>query len=203
MTVSKRQNIYLALKREFSHYNTIVDIACGNLSDLFNFEDSPFRELIGIDKKFKREPFIYYKHFKGIVYENGLIAKFHDRFKVFEMDFNNYEFIGNDISLIICNKVLHFYEDAKKFEMIQRLYSSLSKDGLLYIKVNHSRHPNNTDPNKTKQIGPKSFQSLNDPTDIRHLVDPIDFIRQLSKDYTILHTHTKTTEKTTELVIKK
>jgi hypothetical protein len=105
--------------------------------------------------------------------------------------------------LIICNKVLHFYDDSRKYEIIERLYSSLQKNGLLYLKINHNRNPNNTDPGKTIQIGHNVFQNLNDESEIRYLIEPFEFIRNLSGAYEVIPKFTLTDDKTTQLVLKR
>ena len=140
------------------------------------------------------------------ILSNDLIERFHQRY-IIEigdfLDYVDYYFIRNTNSLIICNKVLHFYSDEKKFELIKTFYNSLQAEGMIYLKINHHLHPDYIDLNKTAKIGENIFQNNEVPEDIRYPVEPNKFINQLNKNYFLLHEYTLTDEKTLIIIIRK
>ncbi len=203
MTQSSRPNIFALLENEFSNYQTVLDIGCKGLKDLTDFETSPFKKLVGLSNKFNTTPFGDYKKCKGVIYQEGLLDVFNTRFNIHETDITNFDFGTNCNSLVICNKVLHFFNDLKKSELMDRIYISLLKEGLAYIKVNHNRNPNNTDPATTIEIEPNVFQNKNDLSDIRYLVEPNSFIQNLSNKFNVVDKYNFVDEKTVTLVFRK
>jgi hypothetical protein len=208
-----RPNIYKLLENEFRIFDILLDIGCAGLCDLVDFENSPFKKLIGIDKEFATTPFGDYGRCKTKnldlteeqyrILSNDLIERFKQRYVIEIMDFLDYDFITNTNSLIICNKVFHFYSDEKKFELIKTFYTSLQADGMIYLKINHDLHPDYIDLNKTTRIGENIFQNNEVPGDIRYPVEPNKFIKQLNKNYFLLHDYTISDKKTLTIIIRK
>lgn len=212
MTNRSRVNIYELLKDEFTLFDSVLDVGCRGLNDLVDFEFSPFKQLIGVDRVFGTNAFgDYFRLFKDdpswTAEEKRAfrIKKYNDfknRFTIFQMDFRDYNFKENTISLIICNKVLHFYDPKEKYELIRIFYNALEKNGLMFIKINHNLHPNNTDLTKVNKIAENTFQNKENPEDIRYLVDSSAFIDELCS-YRIIEKNIDIDEKTITIVIKK
>lgn len=212
MAKTNRPNLYEVLKDDFKVYDSVIDVGCGELYDLINFEYTEFKTLIGIDNNFRSNGFGAYRNLKskGInliggelrEFERNLLEEFKNRFKIHCIDFQTYQFNESSYSLIICNKVLHFFNDFEKFKVIESLYDALQVGGLLFIKLNHYMHPNNIDPKLTNHLGGYVYQNKSDVREIRYLVEPIDFLTKLAK-YSILHKHTKIDERTITIVICK
>ena len=123
-----RDNLYELLKSEIRCFNILIDIGCGDLSDIVTFEKSPFKKLIGIDQKFETNPFGAYRRqikLKQSVAnsENDMVdaevSDFRKRFDIKVQDFQLYNFQEKTLSLIICNKVLHFFNFEQQFELIR------------------------------------------------------------------------------------
>lgn len=187
---------------------------CGDfpLYDLVDFDNSCFKKLVGIDIKFEKSLFEYYISRKSENkslnvqdwLEGKLLKYFNERFEILQKDFiTDYKFGLNVNSLIICNKVLHFYSDDVKYKLIDRFYQSLQKDGLLYLKINHWLDPDNTDLEKVKKIGENTYQSINDPQDIRYLIVPNEFEENLKRNYQLLSAYRFEDCKTFTIVLRK
>lgn len=212
MSNSNRPNIYEILKDDFKIFDIVIDVGCGELYDLINFEYSEFKTLIGIDNNFRTNGFGAYINIKskGIYltgeerreFRSKLFVDFKNRFTTIYGDFLNYNFQENSCSLIICNKVLHFFNDEKKLQIIERFYQALHVGGLLFIKLNHNRHANNINPDNTNHLSGLIYQSKVNDVDIRYLIEPKDFLSKL-EGYSILTKHTKVDERTLTFVIIK
>lgn len=213
MSTSVRPNLYELLKSEFSVYDTLLDVGCSGLHDLIDFEFSPFKKLVGIDKEFHTNAFGDYYRLKtknmsltqeqAKLVSSELINSFRERFIIHEMDFLKFKFEPNTCSFIICNKVLHFYPDESKLAIIQDLFGTLQKEGMLYLKINHNQHPNNTDLEKVTRLSENVYQNKEVPEDIRYLINVDTFTGQMAKEYTLLSKYTYKTDKTLTLVFKK
>jgi SAM-dependent methyltransferase len=212
MTNRSRVNIYELLKDEFTSFNSVLDVGCCGLNDLVDFEFSPFKQLIGVDRVFGTNPFgDYFRLFKDDpswteeqkrAFRMKKFNEFQNRFTIYTMDFRDYNFIENPISLIICNKVLHFYNPEEKLELIRIFYNALEKDGILFIKINHNLHANNTDLSLVNKIAENTFQTKEKPEDIRYLVDSAAFIDALCS-YRIIEKFIDIDDKTITIVIRK
>ena len=214
MLLSVRPNIYKLLEKEFQNFDVLVDVGCKGFNDLVDFENSDFKILIGISKEFQRgNAFGDYRerktenlgltNEKWIEYSKELFKTYTTRFDIKPIDLFEYYFGVNKNSFVICNKVLHFYEDKIKLELIKKFYDSLQKDGLIYLKINHCSNLNNIDPIKMTRIGECVFQNNEVPDDIRYLVKPIQFINILKNDYCLLKNFIVTDDKALTTVIKK
>lgn len=84
-----RPNIYELLKSEFKVYDCLIDIGCSGMQDLTDFEVSPFKKLIGIDKHFDDSAFSDYIQYKRIKEQTANI----DHLK-FSMPVSNHSEIG-------------------------------------------------------------------------------------------------------------
>lgn len=205
-------NIYELLKNDFEVTDSVLDVGCGELCDLVNFESTEFKKLIGIDKGFKTNAFgAYYRiHSVNLTLEpaeersfrQNLLQKFLSTFTIYNGDFNNYSFQQGAYSLLICNKVLHFYCDSDKLTLIQKFYDSLQLSGLMFIKINHYKHPNNTDLKEVNHITGHIYQNKNESADIRYLIKPLEFLNTL-RGYNILEKYTVIDERTLTFVIRK
>jgi len=213
MSASVRPNLYELLKPEFSVFDTLLDVGCGGLNDLVDFEFSPFKRLVGIEKEFQTNAFgDYYRlKTKNMTLSQGqarqvrseLVKSFMERFMIYDMVFLNFGFESNACSFIICNKVLHFYPDENRFAIIKELFNALQKDGILYLKINHNNHPNNTDLNNVIRLSENVYQNKEVPEDIRYLINTDVFTSQIEDGYTLLPKYTSKTDKTLTLVLKK
>jgi len=208
-----RPNIYDLLRNEFIVFDTSLDVGCAGLCDLVDLENSPFRKLIGIDKQFDTTPFGDYRRRKlkdldlsdeqFRIVSKELMLSFNQRFTIETLDLFDYDFMPNTNSFIICNKVLHFYANDIKLNLIDKFYSSLQNQGLLYLKINHNLHPVDTDPGKMIKIGENIYQSIDYPGYIKYLIDPNEFVKELPKSYNILEKYTDKNDKTLTIVLRK
>lgn len=200
MTQSERPNIYELLKKDIKVCEVVIDVGCagedGPLKDLVDFEHS-FKKLIGIDKELKKEPLEYYKdrRFKNKTIKpedwwNGSLERDFEKYDILEENFLNYNFKKKHYNLIICNKVLHFFEDEIKFEQINRFYESLQEDGLMYLKISHNQNLSHTDPSKMDKCGKNTFQCKEGERTKVHLVNADNFRHKLSEQYYLLDEYT-------------
>lgn len=213
MTLTSRPNIYKLLEKEFKVFDTLIDIGCAGFQDLVDFEYSPFKKLTGIDKCFDTNAFGDYRRVKLYGKElsneefrlmsSELIIAFTQRFFICTKDFFEITWESESYSFIICNKVLHFYEDQQKFEILQKFSNSLQSDGMIYLKINHNLHPNNTDLRKMIRLKENIYQNKEVPEDIRYLIDTTSFMERLQMEYQILQEYTMITDKTLAVVLRK
>lgn len=206
-------NIYKQLESEFTVFDTLIDVGCAGLKDLIDFENSPFKKLIGISKEFVRgNAFGDYrcrktKNLKLNTEQwpqktKELLEEF-KKLEINTMSLFDYDFIEGANSLIICNKVLHYFDDATKFELIQKFYASLQKGGLMYLKINHNRRTEYHNLTLTKKIAEDIYQGLEEPYDIHYPVNQEDFKQTLSIKYSLLDNFTKANQYNLTVVITK
>ncbi|MDQ6762737.1 MAG: hypothetical protein M3015_08920 [Bacteroidota bacterium] len=213
MALASRPNIYNLLKKEIRIFDTLIDIGCAGLQDLVDFEYSPFKNLIGIDKYFATNAFGDYRRVKLFNKEltdeefrlmsKELIKSFTQRFIIHIKNLFEINWETGSFSFIICNKVLHFYEEEQKFEVLQRLFNSLQPDGMIYLKVNHNLHPNNSDLEKMIRVKENVYQNKEVPEDVRYLIDTKSFLQRLQMKYLILQDYTTIDSKTLAVVLRK
>ncbi|MEO8151333.1 MAG: class I SAM-dependent methyltransferase [Bacteroidia bacterium] len=211
-TDAHRPNLYELLRGELKTYDALIDVGCKGLYDLVDFESSPFKKLVGIDKKFGTNAFGDYLRCKTRnkkltpeekrLYTIEVFKTFKERFEIYEIDFLIFDFKPDTYNLIICNKVLHFFQDEIKLTIIHNFFKSLQNGGLIYLKINHNHHPDNTDLVKVDKLSDNVYRSKRD-LHIRYLVIADDFKTQLSKNYRLLTKYSKVDEKTLTIVIKK
>lgn len=210
----ERINIFKQLKKYFKNFDSVFDIGCGGLFDLFTFEDSKYKRLIGIDKEPRNRS--YFRDYLDLIKEiqelndeeiaklsNQLFEKFNSKYSIITGDVLNHDFETNQYGMIICNKMLHFFNDKMKLELIEKFHYSLKKDGLLFIKLNHAHHPNNTNLAFVNSIDRNIYQGIKNPADIRYLIEPEEFLDSIKPNYHILNELTFTDEKTLTFVIRK
>lgn len=213
-----RPNIYELLKSELKVFDVLIDVGCAGdypLYDLVDFDNSCFKKLIGIDIKFEKEQeqksFDHYvsskKRNKTLNIEDWTSGKLRDdfnrRFQIVKESFFDYDFGVNRNSLIICNKVLHFYDNPTKFEQIKRFHISLQEHGLLFLKINHYLHPVDTDPTKMRKKAENIYQSIDFPDYEKYLIRPLEFTKTLMEQYNVLKQYLSGDNKALTLVIKK
>lgn len=213
MTIIHRPNIFKLLESEFKVFDSVIDIGCAGLQDLVDFEYSEFKKLIGVDKHFCTNDFGDYRRVKlkdkeltdeqSRLISSELLKDFMERFIIYNKDFNEIEWDEVKYSFIICNKVLHFYSEEKKFQLLKKFHDSLQQGGMIYLTVNHNLHPDNTNLTKVTRIGQNVYQNNEVPEDIRYLVDPDSFIRTLQKNYQVLEKYTSINKKTVTVVLRK
>lgn len=213
MTITQRPNIYKLLESEFKIFDSVIDIGCAGLQDLVDFEYSAFKKLIGVDKRFYTNDFGDYRRVKlkgkeltdeqFNLISSELLKDFMERFIIYNKDFNEIKWDEVKYSFIICNKVLHFYNEEEKFQLLQTFHDSLQLEGMIYLKVNHNLHPDNIDLTKVRRIGKNVYQNNEMPEDIRYLVDSDSFIRILQKNYQVMEKYTSINEKTVTVVLRK
>lgn len=202
MTQSNRPNIYKQLQDDIKVTDTLLDVGYGCLWDLIDFENSEFKRLEGIDKNVS-QPFMIYKKIKELKHSSELHKYFRSRFHLATADLKNHVFNTNQYSLIICNKVLHFYPDNEKLNYLDKFYHSLQEDGLLFIKINHHKNADNTDSSHMIEIKKNVFKNPIDDNDTRYLVDPYEFLQLVRAMYLLIERHVIIDDKTISFVIRK
>lgn len=213
MLTNSRPNLYKLLKEEFQVFDSIIDVGCAGLQDLTDFEYSPFKKLYGIDKCFNTNAFGDYRREKlrdegltGDEYmkrSSDLMKSFKERFIIQQINIFEFKWETAVFSFIICNKVLHFYSDTKKFQILNVLYNALQPNGLIYLKINHSENQNNTDMTKMDKIAENTYKNKEVPEDIRYLIDPYKFLEKLQTEYEILQKYTTINDRTLAVVLRK
>jgi hypothetical protein len=209
MTDDNHYNIYENLQNDFEVYSDLLDVGCGKeLKNLLDFDDSSFQSLIGIDKKPPEFlTLLYDKYLKTKGIQDFDIWKFNEsafgrKFKFCEEDILSYDYKTDHYGLIICTSVLHFYCDRIKHALISSFYKATQKKGLIFIRLNHSEHPDDTNSEFSRKICHNIYQSKSEPNDIRYLIDKDEFIERM-KVYSMLEKHTLLTRETVTIVIQK
>ena len=202
MTQSPRPDLYKRLISDIRVTDTLLDIGYGSLHDLITFEDSAFKNLIGLTL-LRVADFKCYSVLKGGNLPVDVLIKFTKRYKLIQTDFRQYDFQKDKYSLIISNKVLHFYPDHEKLKYIDLFFQSLQSQGLLYVEINHNKHKDNTDPGFMKEIDKNVFQNKENPADIRYLVDVNDFMHVIKSKFFVLDHQNSCNENTMSFVLRK
>lgn len=202
MTQSSHPNLYNQLFDDILIADTLLDIGCGYLLDLIDFEYSQFKRIEGLDKNIQ-QPFLLYKKIKNKTHTHELYQYFRTRFIILKIDLKDYNFEVANKSLIICNKVLHFYDDKEKMIFLDIFHDSLQKDGLLYVKLNHNKHADNIDPSYMTEIHKNVFQNKEHPEDIRYLVESAEFLQIIRSKFSLIERHTLVDDKTVSFVIRR
>ena len=212
-----RPNLYKLLKSEFKKIDSILDVGCGYMDDLIDFEYSGFQELKGIDKGITYKPYIDYCLVKfgeqptdiPDTSERRVLNKYvNERFKTQggeAGDLTKYNYIPDSVSFIICNNVLHFFPDEQKLELIGKFYQALQSEGLLYVKINHRDNLLYKDAERIEKISEGVYRSIHTDENIRMFLYPIDqeaFFHQLA-DYDIVSKYNCRNEDNFAFVIRK
>ena len=181
-------NLYEIMRDDFKIYDSLLDLGCSGMADILDFEYSPFKKLIGIDKH-DVNPFWVYRDAeqKGMTEQekfqvdndiernNDLLDYIFHKFDIRQCRIEDFKFPEAPYAFIICNKVLHFFPDDQKFQLIDRFYEHLQPKGLIYLKINHIGHPDLQNRKNSDLIGeyavkPKFMNKWGDQDPVYYMV---------------------------------
>lgn len=112
----------------------------------------------------------------------------------------SYHYGIDKYGLIICTSVLHFFCDEIKCALICFFYKAIKKKGLIFIRLNHSKHPGDTNLKNSRKICHNIYQSKSDHNEIKYLIDSEEFIERM-KIYNLVEKHILIDDKTGTLTI--
>jgi hypothetical protein len=174
------------LSSRFQISGTMLDIGCGNLKYLFQFDTSKFKRLIGLDLKLPEDPFECYldntcPNLTSIDYDN-LEKKFWSRYKFYKKDILDFQIDKDYYGFIFCKHVLHFIPHNFQSQLIDNLYSGLKYKGFLYLKINHNKNKQYTDHDKVDILTKDCFKEKKKGL-IHYLYDPQELVQSLTLRY--------------------
>ncbi len=127
----------------------MLDVGCGNLKFLFQFDNSRFTKLVGIDLKLPEDPFQEYINFK---YPNIsdfdyhiLEKKFLKKYSFCEQNIADVNIEKEFYGFIFCKHVIHFIPHEKQIMVTDNLYNGLRNRGLLFLRINHNQNKQYSD----------------------------------------------------------
>jgi hypothetical protein len=135
---------YQELHPYFHVFGTMLDVGCNNLNFLFQYDDSEFDNLVGIDIVLPDDPFQNYLEFKNpnlleLDYEY-LLKRFNQKYKFYEENIINYQIKNDSYGFIFCKHVIHFIQHNLQIDVISKLYNGLRIKGILFLKINHNQN---------------------------------------------------------------
>jgi len=202
MSASTRSNLFDQLSQDITVKDILIDVGCGRLHDLIDFEYSEFKTLKGLDRNLY-QPFRDYRRIKNLEHTPELHRHFIKRFLLRKIDFREYDFGSEQFSLIICKHVLHFYSDNEKLAYLELFYNAMQSGGLLFIKMNHNKNVDNTDLQHMEQIERTVYRNKTNLDDVRYLIDADSFLNSVKEKYSLLENHTIVDDKAVSFVIRK
>jgi len=203
MNQTTRTNLYNLLSGDIKVTDSLIDVGCGcYFFDLIDFENTEFKTIQGLDRDLY-QTFLQYRKQKKLKHTYELHQQFLKRFRLSKMDFRDYNFKEKEFSLIICEHVLHFYRDEEKYIYLDLFYNSLQIDGLLFIKLNHCKNEDNTDPSEMLELETNVFQNKKHPEDVRYLIDSETFLNTVRNKYFIIENYTIIDDEALTFVIRK
>lgn len=131
MSKNNLTNYYQELYQYFQVFGTMLDIGCKSLSYLFQFDNSKFKKLIGIDIKLPSDPFQNYFEFKNpnlpeLEFEyNFLKRRYLQKYKLVGKNILEFHIRKNNYGFIFCKHVIHFIPHDLQLQLIDNLYSGL------------------------------------------------------------------------------
>jgi hypothetical protein len=137
-------NYFEELNQYFQVFGTMLDIGCSSGDYLFQFDNSNFSRLIGIDIKPPDDPFQNYLEFKNpnlleLDYDY-LLKRFNQKYKFDKKNITDYHIRKNCYGFILCKHVIHFIPHDLQLQVIDNLYCGLKTKGILFLKINHNRN---------------------------------------------------------------
>jgi hypothetical protein len=188
VTKQNLTNYYLELKQYFRVYGTMLDVGCSKLDYLFQFDDSRFSKLIGIDINLDDDPFRDYLDYKNsnpeLKFEYDYLEKrFLNRYRLFKTDILEYNIKKDFYGFIFCKHIIHFIHHDKQFQLIDNLYSGLKANGLLFLKINHVLNKQYADSSKVNIEGNIFIEKIKGI--IHYPCDSEEYIKHLTNKYKI------------------
>lgn len=186
MSKSNLTNYYQELNPYFQVYGIMLDIGCRSLKYLFQFDESKFEKLIGIDIILPNDPFQNYLEFKNpnvleLDYDY-LEKRFSKRYILHEKNIIDFQIKKEYYGFIFCKHVIHFIPHNFQSQLIDNLYAGLKLKGILYLKINHNKNKQYSDPTKGNNIGKDCFKEKNTGT-FHYINDPDEIYKNLSDKY--------------------
>jgi hypothetical protein len=166
----------------------MLDIGCRSLDYLFQFDNSKFKRLIGIDIILPEDPFANYFNYKisnslkSKTDLNSLEKRFAQKYILYEKNILDFKIEKNHYGFIFCKHVIHFIPHDLQLQLIDNLYFGLKKNGLLFLKINHIRNKEYTDSSKVIPIAQNSFAEKKSRV-IHYPCDPDRYINYLITRY--------------------
>lgn len=181
MSQSETSNYSEELNQYFQVFGTMVDIGCADLKFLFQFDNSSFNRIIGIDIKISIDPFQDYLDFKHpdllTVNYSQIEREFYRKYKFIENDILNFQMKKRSFGFIFCKHVIHFIPHNLQMQLIDDLYHALVYKGILYIKINHSLNTIYQDTSKVSKISDNCFIEVKNKNKTHYLLHPDELIQ--------------------------
>ena len=183
-----KQNLtdyYQELHSYFHVYGPMLDVGCSALNFLFQFDESEFNSLVGIDIVLPEDPFQNYLEFKNpnlleLDYEY-LLKRFNQKYEFHKENIIDYRIKNNYYGFIFCKHVIHCISHNLQLGVISKLYNGLSTKGVLFLKINHNQNKGYKAHN-IKRIAEDAF--LNEERKITHYpCDSEEFIKILMNKF--------------------
>ena len=184
MTKQISTNYHQELLQYFQVYGTMLDIGCRSLDYLFQFDNSKFRKLIGIDLILPADPFQNYFEFKNpnpkkIEFDYGCLERrFAQKYRLFEKNILDFHIKKEHYGFIFCKHVIHFIPHDAQAQLIDNLYCGLKNKGILFLIVNHNQNKQYLDRTKCERIGQECFKEIRKGI-IHYLSDPDEMLKSL------------------------
>ncbi|HEY5123908.1 MAG TPA: class I SAM-dependent methyltransferase [Ignavibacteria bacterium] len=164
----------------------MLDVGCRSLDFLFQFDESKFKKLIGIDIVLPDDPFQNYLEFKNpnvleLDYDY-LEKRFSRRYVLHEKNILDFQIKRGYYGFIFCKHVIHFIPHHLQLQLIDSLYSGLKQNGILYLKINHNQNKQYSNPTKCYCIAKDCFKDSK-KTVIHYLNDPNEINKSLTDKY--------------------
>ncbi len=186
MSKSDLTNYYQEFNQYFQVYGIMLDVGCRSLDYLFQFDESKFKKLIGVDILLPDDPFQNYLEFKNpnvleLDYDY-LEKRFSKRYILLEKNILDFQIKEDYYGFIFCKHVIHFIPHDLQLQLIDNLYFGLKKNGLLFLKINHIRNKEYTDSSKNIPIAQNSFSEKKSRV-MHYPCDPDRYINYLITRY--------------------
>lgn len=183
-----KQNLtdyYQELHSYFHLFGTMLDVGCSTLNFLFQFDESEFNSLVGIDIVLPDDPFQNYLEFKNpnlleLDYDY-LLKRFNQKYEFYKKNVIDYHIKNNYYGFIFCKHVIHFIPHNLQLDVINKLYNGLRIKGVLFLKINHNQNKDYKALN-IKRIAKDAF--INEKRKITHYpCDSEIFVKILMNKY--------------------
>ena len=192
------------LEPYFKIYGSMLDVGCGNLKYLFQFDNSKFTKLVGIDLKLPEDPFQEYLNFKYPKLSDfdyhALEKRFLKNYSFLEQNIVDVKIKKESYGFIFCKHVIHFIPHEKQILLTDILYNGLRNRGLLFLKINHNQNKQYSDSTKVDRLYKNCFKEKRKDI-IHYLNDPDEIVKNFSEKY--LPISTDKDDKSVTILIRK